>query len=929
MAGKKKTTRKNSGAASANPSAKGASAQATSPADGVSPVEDVSSVEGASPVEDMSPVEGTSPVEGVSAVDASPADVTADEATDEAASDEPLPEIELDPALDEGWDAELSSGNAGAPVDEPAPAAKAAPVAKPAPAAKAAPVERPAPAAKPAPVEKPAPAAKAAPVEKPAPAAKAAPVEKPAPAAKAAPVERPAPAAKPAPAAPVEVSAPTASPLLLTVRPDGVAVVTFDVPGESQNTLRADFVDAFEAVIDALERDQAVRGVVLISGKPDTFIAGADIGMLKAVKAASDAEALARRGQAAMQRLNDLPVPVVAAINGPCLGGGLELALACHSRVCTDNAKTQLALPEVQLGLLPGSGGTQRLPRLVGVAAALDMMLTGRRIFPKRALRMGLVDEVVPASILLDAAAQRAIKLSASLPGATRKASLLSSLNPQKLQQLLLEENAVGRLVLFQQARKQLFKKTLGNYPAPERIIDAVEASFLPEPDAGYALEARAFGQLVVSPEARSLMQIFFATTALKKDTGVAADLPVQPPLRRVGVLGAGLMGSGIAVVTADRCGLPVRIKDRDNASVARGLGEVQKYFEGRAKRRILSRPDAQQRAALVSGTTDLSGFSRCDVVIEAVFEDLALKHKMLKDIEASCPQGVIFATNTSSIPIARIAAAAERPENVIGMHYFSPVEKMPLLEVIVTSQTSDAVTARCVALGKAQGKTVIVVRDGVGFYTSRILAPYMNEAAQILSEGVSVESIDRALKQWGFPVGPITLLDEVGIDVAAKVGPIMVAAFGDRMTPPPAFQKLIDDQRMGRKNKRGFYDYSGKSKKKAVDASVYEVLGISPTLRLDATAIAERCAFQMINEAILCLQEGILRSPRDGDIGAIFGLGFPPFRGGPFRYVDALGPAEALRRLERFATQYGPRFTPAQMLVDLVRQGRRFHDAP
>jgi 3-hydroxyacyl-CoA dehydrogenase/enoyl-CoA hydratase/3-hydroxybutyryl-CoA epimerase len=711
------------------------------------------------------------------------------------------------------------------------------------------------------------------------------------------------------------------------VRPDGVAVITFDIPGESQNTLRADFADAFEAVIDTLTSRDDVKAAILISGKPDTFVAGADITMLKAAKTAADAEALSRRGHAAMQRLSDLPFPVVAAIHGPCLGGGLELALACHARVCSDSPKTQLALPEVQLGLLPGSGGTQRLPALIGVAAALDMMLTGRRIFPQKALRLGLVDEVVPAAILADAAAARALKL-ASAPAAPRKAGLLSNLNAQRVQQLLLEENPLGRMVLFQQARKQLFKKTLGNYPAPERVIDAVEASFSTTVS-GYDVEARAFGQLVMSPEARSLMQIFFATTALKKDTGTAAPVAPQPPLRRVGILGAGLMGSGIAIVTADRCGLPVRMKDRDLEGVGRGLAEVRKYFEGRAQRRILSRPDAAQRAALVSGTTDLSGFSRCDVVIEAVFEDLNLKHKMLKEVEAACPPDVIFATNTSSIPIARIAAAAARPENVIGMHYFSPVEKMPLLEIIVTPQTSDAVTARCVALGKAQGKTVIVVRDGVGFYTSRILAPYMNEAAQLLSEGVSVEAIDRALKQWGFPVGPITLLDEVGIDVAAKVGPIMVEAFGDRMTPPAAFSKLIDDQRMGRKNKRGFYDYSGKSKKKAVDPSVYEVLGVQPNLRLDPTAIAERCALQMVNEAILCLQDGILRSPRDGDIGAIFGLGFPPFRGGPFRYLDTIGPSEALRRLERFATQYGPRFTPAPLLVEVARAGRRFHADP
>jgi 3-hydroxyacyl-CoA dehydrogenase/enoyl-CoA hydratase/3-hydroxybutyryl-CoA epimerase len=338
---------------------------------------------------------------------------------------------------------------------------------------------------------------------------------------------------------------------------------------------------------------------------------------------------------------------------------------------------------------------------------------------------------------------------------------------------------------------------------------------------------------------------------------------------------------------------------------------------------------EAAEQLAIVTGTTGYDGVSGCEVVIEAVFEDLALKHKVLKDVEANTPKDTIFASNTSSIPISKIAEASSRPENVIGMHYFSPVDKMPLLEIIVTPKTANWVTATCVELGKKQGKTVIVVNDGVGFYTSRVLGPMMNEASYILSEGVRIEEIDEALVDFGFPVGPMTLIDEVGIDVGEKVGHIMQAAFGDRMKPPPlGFEKLIADERFGRKNGRGFYLYGDDRKKgkKEVDQSVYGVLGLTPGKHLPKDEISQRCALQFVNEACLCYGEGILRSARDGDIGAIFGLGFPPFRGGPFRYVDTVGAREIVRRLERFRDRHGTRFNPAPVLVELGKSGATFH---
>ncbi len=712
-------------------------------------------------------------------------------------------------------------------------------------------------------------------------------------------------------------------------RPDGVAVVLMDVPGQSQNTLNAKFAPEFVRLLDELEGDTSLKAAVLGSAKKD-FIAGADIKMLEAASTAREAAEISRVAQKNMDRLAGLRIPVVAAIHGVALGGGLEVALACHGRVASDSPRTKLGLPECQLGVLPGAGGTQRLPRLIDIQTALDMLLTGKQLRAAKAKKVGLVDEVVRESILLEVAIERALALAeARAKGGAKKTSLRDLLDPDELQEWALTENPLGRKVVFDQARKALLKKTRGNYPAQEKILDVVKRGLEDGAEAGYAAEAEAFGELVVSPQAAQLMSIFFATTEMKKDSGVDDPEVEARPVDRVAMLGAGLMGAGIAYVTAHKAGLPVRLKDRDAKGVAHGLRYVREILDKSVKRRRMTKIERDLVMAKVSGATDYDAFGAIPLVIEAVFEDLDLKHRVLKDVEASGPADVIFASNTSSIPITKIAAGSAHPETVIGMHYFSPVEKMPLLEIIVTEHTADWVTATCVEVGKKQGKTVIVVNDGVGFYTSRILGPMMNEAAYILNEGVKVEAIDRALVDWGFPVGPITLLDEVGIDVAEKVGHIVHGHFGDRMKPPPGFEKLVADNRHGRKNKRGFYLYEGGKKgKKEVDASVYQVLGLTPDKELGAEEIAQRCALAFVNEACLCFGEGILRSARDGDIGAIFGLGFPPFRGGPFRYVDTVGAKEIVRRMQRFRDRLGNRFAPAPVLLHMAETGQTFHGA-
>jgi 3-hydroxyacyl-CoA dehydrogenase / enoyl-CoA hydratase / 3-hydroxybutyryl-CoA epimerase len=716
--------------------------------------------------------------------------------------------------------------------------------------------------------------------------------------------------------------------LELQRRPDGVAVIVMDVPGESMNTLQPNFAEEFARVFDELERSTDVKAVVFTSGKSDSFIAGADIRMLKDVKLASDAVRLARTGHEAVARLESFRLPVVAAIHGACLGGGLELALACRARVASSDKQTKLGLPEVQLGLIPGLGGTQRLPRQIGVQAALDLILTGKQIDARRAQKLGLVDEVVPKPILLEVAAAHALRLASAPVREQTPFARLGSVFKHNVSELLLAENPLGRKILFDQAKKQLRSKTHGNYPAPEKALEVVRVGLEKGFERGLVAEAEAFGDLVVSPEAAQLMNIFSATVELKKDTGVD-DASVKPkPVTKLGMLGSGLMGAGIAYVTAAHAGIPVRLKDKDDQGLGNGMKYVREILDGRVKRRRMTPVERDLLLSQITPTLDYSGFRNAELVVEAVFEDLALKHRMLREIEQHAPEA-IFASNTSSIPIAKIAEPAKHPERVIGMHYFSPVHKMPLLEIIVTQKTAPSAIATCVELGKRQGKTVIVVNDGVGFYTSRILAPYMNEAAHLLAEGVPVEALDAALVDWGYPVGPITLLDEVGIDVGQKVGKIMLEAFGDRMLPPGGMEKLVADQRFGRKNKRGFYLYDDTNKgkqKKRVDHSVYGVLGVHPDKQLPAEEIVERCVLQMVNEAALCFGEGILRSARDGDIGAIFGLGFPPFRGGPFRWVDITGALEVVRKLEKYEKILGKRFTPAPALVELARSGERFY---
>lgn len=699
----------------------------------------------------------------------------------------------------------------------------------------------------------------------------------------------------------------------LDVRDDGIAILTMDVPGESMNTLKMEFGDQVSEVLDEIESNKNIKGVVLASGKKDSFVAGADVSMLAACKTEEEAEKLASDGHVMFSRIENMKIPFVAAIHGPALGGGLELALVCHYRVCTDSPKTQIGLPEVQLGLLPGGGGTQRLPRLIGVQQAMKMMLTGAPVRAKQAKKYGIVDDMVPESILLDVAVEFAKK---KLP--KRKAPELDLMGK------FLERTPFGRKTMFDQARKQTLSKTKGNYPAPMLIIDCIEAGVSKGLKKGLKVEARNFGKLVASAESEQLRNLFFATTDMKKETGVEGVEPGQ--LKKIGILGGGLMGGGIAFVTSTKAKLPARIKDIRSEGIANALKYSYDLLNKKVKRRFMRHSEMQKQMSLLTGTVDYTGFGDADVVIEAVFEDLGLKQKMVADVEANCNENTIFASNTSSIPINQIAAEAKRPEQVIGLHYFSPVDKMPLAEVIAHETTSDQTISTTVELARKQGKTPIVVKDGAGFYVNRILAPYMNEAANCVLAGEPIDHIDKSLVKFGFPVGPVKLLDEIGIDVGTKIIPILMEQFGERFRAPDAFDKVLADDRKGKKNKRGFYDYSGKKPGKEVDESIYSLLSVSPNKKMKGKEIAERCVLMMLNEAAMCLDEGVVRNARDGDIGAIFGIGFPPFLGGPFRYMDKIGIANLVAKLEHYQQTLGDKYAPAQILKDMAEKQTTFY---
>lgn len=702
-----------------------------------------------------------------------------------------------------------------------------------------------------------------------------------------------------------------------TTTPAGVAILTFDLPGEPVNKFSIATGREFEAAMGALRDDATVKAVVFISGKPDSFIAGADIEEFVRLRTAEEATALTRDAQEMVNRLEAFPKPVVVAIHGACVGLGLELSLACTWRVATEHPKTVLGLPEVQIGILPGAGGCQRLPRLIGLRAALDIILAGKSERAAKAFKLGMVDELVPPAILQETAVRAAERMVRD--GVRRRKG------QKGLMAALLDRNPLGRRIVYRSAKATVLKKTGGHYPAPLGALEAVRVGLEQGMAAGLREEHERFGQLAVSDVSRQLVRIFFATNALKKDDGVPEGRGRARQVTRLGIVGAGFMGSGIAGTAVATAEVEVRMKDADLARVGKGIKAATDILRGRLKRRQITRHQFDRLAALITGAADFSGFASADLVLEAVFEDLAVKQKVLAEFEAVMRPEAIFATNTSTIPIGRISELARNPERVVGMHFFSPVDRMPLLEVIPTAHTGADAIVTAVRFGRKMGKTVIVVQDSPGFWVNRILSPYMNEAGLLLQEGVPIEVLDRVMTRWGFPVGPVTLLDEVGLDVAAKAGGVMYENFGERLAPSTVIPKLIADGRLGRKAGKGFYLYTD-GKKTDPDPAAYRVAGISPLASVDEVMVERRLVYSMLNESAMAVAEGVVQQPRDGDIGAIFGIGYPPFRGGPLRTIDTVGAATVVETLEALAAAHGPRFTPAAALKAMATSGGRFY---
>ncbi|TAL30179.1 MAG: fatty acid oxidation complex subunit alpha FadJ [Spirochaetes bacterium] len=698
------------------------------------------------------------------------------------------------------------------------------------------------------------------------------------------------------------------------VTPDQVAVITINCQGTKVNKVSSELLTEIDSMLTEIESNKALRGVVVMSGKSDNFVVGADIDEVKAASTKEAAEDYLSRGHAVLNRLAALRIPKVAAIHGNCLGGGLELALIADYRIASDSTQTQMGLPEVQIGLLPAAGGTHRLPRLIGLRAAMPLMLTGKSIRVKKAKQLGLVDKVVIPYGMREVAITIALDLAKKKFKRKRKRSFVDAFL----------ESSFGRGVVFTQATKMVMKQTHGLYPAPLSIIESVRRGYKVGVVKGMTEDVKRFGALAVSPQAKALMTLFFNMTDMKKNPSSEKPRPVG----KLAVMGAGLMGQGIAAVSLGLSDT-VLLKDVSVDAAAAGMKQIHRGIQKRVKSGALRRFDGEALYGKVVPCDDYSMFKNTGMVIEAVFEDLGLKQRVLADVEAATGDSCIFASNTSALPIGAIAEKAARPQNVIGMHYFSPVPQMPLLEIITTPKTAEWVVSTARDYGTKQGKTCIVVKDGPGFYTTRILAPLLNEAVVLVEEGADIHDIDRAMHLFGYPVGPITLIDEVGIDVGAHVSKGLGEAFASRgMKSSSALPALLEKGYKGKKNKKGFYRYDVPKKKgvRASDPDIYRLVGNAPRKKFDFAEIQQRVSLMMVNEAALCLQEGIIAGPRDGDVGAILGLGFPPFRGGPFRHVDSAGAGEIVRIMNGYQERLGARFAPAKILEDMAGQNKKFY---
>jgi len=698
----------------------------------------------------------------------------------------------------------------------------------------------------------------------------------------------------------------------LEVGQDRLATLTFDLPGKRVNIFTAEVFTELAERIGELAGRTDIGCLVLLSGKEGTFIAGADVAGIAAVTDPKLATEASRRGQEIFAAWEALPFPTVAAIRGTCVGGGTELALASTFRVASDRDAVGIGLPEVRLGILPGWGGSTRLPRLIGLAAALDLILTGKNVRARKALKLGLVDALVP-----DASFAHQVREFALARLDRRRAETRAG----GFQAWLLEGNPLGRKIVFDQARKKTLAQTRGHYPAPLRAIEVVRVGLEQGREAGFAAEARTVGGLATSAVSKNLVHVFQLMEGVKK-------AEARPPgearrIEQAAVLGAGVMGGGIAQLIAEKADIPVRMKDIHHQALASGMEHAGGLLRKLVERRRLSRPEMQRKLALLRPSLDYGGFARADLVIEAVVEKLSVKQAVFAEVATQVPAGTVLASNTSSLSIDLIGAKTPDPSRVVGMHFFNPVDKMPLVEVIVGEKTSPEAVATVWDFTRRLGKTPVLVQDGPGFLVNRLLMFYSVEALWLLDEGHRIEDLDRAMEDWGMPMGPFALTDEVGIDVAVKVAHILHEAFAGRLPLPPWLDTFAEDpKRLGAKTRSGFYLYEGR-KRTRPDPEACRLLGLSPRIEdPDPAVLADRMVLPMVNEVARCLAEGVVASAGDADLAMILGTGFPPFRGGLCRWADSQGVGALIDVLERLAGTVGERYRPSDALRQVAEAG-------
>lgn len=691
------------------------------------------------------------------------------------------------------------------------------------------------------------------------------------------------------------------------------AVIEFDQLDSKVNVLSAVIMAELEKIITELSKKNGLKGLCILSNKPDIFIAGGDIKEIERMSSVSEAREIVQAGQKILNRLEGLAFPSIALINGACLGGGLELALACDYRLASFNNKVKLGLPEVKLGLLPGFGGTKRLPRLVGLRKGLEMILSGSTASSSQALKIGLVDGLVSESRLLEEAI-------AFLRQQRSKRKIYSP-RLKGWMNIFLDKSFIGRLILKSQARKFVLKSTKGHYPAPLEILEVVSGNYSFSLERSLEREAEAFGKLAAGAISKNLISVFYLVEKYKKAKWVEA---VPRKITKCALLGAGVMGGGIAQLFSFY-GLAVRMKDLNFAALGKGLAQAKKIYDSAVKKKGLKAGQADFRMGLISPTTSYSGFSNADLIVEAVAEDIHIKKIVWNEVNEAAAPDAIFATNTSCLSVSSMTEGVRNKGRVVGMHFFNPVHRMPLVEIVRTGQTSDETIATAVNFCKSIGKTPIVVKDSCGFLVNRILLPYLTEAGFLLEEGVSFERIDNICQRFGMPMGPFTLMDEIGLDVGYKVALILQENFGPRMKVAEILNKVYAQKWLGKKSGKGFYLYQGKESK--VNKEIYNLISRTSGQVLKDDEILKRMLYRMINEAAMCLEEKVCSESSDVDIGMIMGTGFPPFRGGLLRYADAIGLDQITADLEKFKEKFSlPRFAPCEYLLSLGKSKERFY---